>query len=158
PVFPAALACGVPPASIRWDTPPAPRVQPPSAPFPPPAVLHKSPGVRKRIYWWRARAVLPWWALPVGRTRPVPLPGEGSDAYTSYSVHRPAAAAHPEPARLPMSGSIPLISATISSLFFAGLLLALVRGIQVPLARHLGTTTARIDRLQTAFALTLVPM
>jgi fucose permease len=57
-----------------------------------------------------------------------------------------------------MTGSIPLISATISGLLFAGILLALVRNLQAPLAQHLQTTEKRIDRLQQSFTLALVPM
>ncbi|MCI0458678.1 MAG: hypothetical protein L0Z62_17105 [Gemmataceae bacterium] len=57
-----------------------------------------------------------------------------------------------------MTGPIPLISATISSLLFAGVLLALVPSLQAQLAEHLKTTTKRIDRLQRSFTLALVPM
>ncbi|HYT89201.1 MAG TPA: MFS transporter [Gemmataceae bacterium] len=57
-----------------------------------------------------------------------------------------------------MSGSTPLILATLSSLFFAGTLLALLRSVKGPLAMHLDATATQTARLGTVFTLFLVPM
>src|SRR5437764_6040698 len=63
-----------------------------------------------------------------------------------------------EAARLPMIGSTSLLITTLSSAFFAGVLLELLRNLAGPLAEHLGTTEGRIQRLRAAFSLLLVPM
>jgi fucose permease len=57
-----------------------------------------------------------------------------------------------------MNGSTPLIVAALSSLFFAGTLLALLRSVQGPLTRHLETTAPQTARLGTVFTVFLVPM
>jgi hypothetical protein len=57
-----------------------------------------------------------------------------------------------------MTGSPSLLVTTTAGNFFAGVLLALFRNLQGPLAEHLGTTEGRFHRLRTAFAALLVPL
>jgi fucose permease len=57
-----------------------------------------------------------------------------------------------------MTGSTSLLITTLSSAFFAGVLLELLRNLAGPLAEHLGTTDGRIQRLRAAFSLFLIPM
>jgi fucose permease len=57
-----------------------------------------------------------------------------------------------------MSGSTPLILTTLSSLFFAGTLLALLRNVKGPLTLHLDATETHTARLGTVWTLFLVPM
>jgi fucose permease len=57
-----------------------------------------------------------------------------------------------------MTGSNALLIATLSSAFFAGVLLGLLRNLKAALAEHLGTTERRVQRLRAVFSLLLVPM
>ena len=57
-----------------------------------------------------------------------------------------------------MTGSNALLLTTLSSAFFAGVLLGLLRNLKNALAEHLGTTEGRIQRLRAAFSVLLVPM